>query len=455
MADTLLVIEDEVLLAGELVRHYRAEGWEVVRTSELGEAKTLLVDQNLDPLVVLSDMNLPDGNALDLLESVRREGRGGEWILLTGYGTVPDSVRAVRLGAYDFLEKPCATERLDLVVQGAARSSRAQRRLREQSVLQNRRYTPDSFVGASPASRNVREMLRKLAEVPLSAMVIGGETGTGKGLAARILHYSGPRTAGPLVEVNCAALPRELLESEIFGHEAGAFTGAARRRIGKVEHAAGGTLFLDEIETMPPALQVKLLRVLQERKVERLGGNELIPVDCRVVAATKADLKRLSDAGRFRSDLYYRLNVAAIELPALRQRREDIPRLVAHFLEEAGRRYLREPPVVPAEQLSRWTSAEWPGNVRELRNAVERYVLGVSDEAPLQTDGDDGSLSGRVESFERTLIADELRRQSGNVARAADALGLPKKTLYDKLRKHGLLPDEFRGDAQRAAGSER
>jgi two-component system C4-dicarboxylate transport response regulator DctD len=446
----VLVIEDDPAVRRGAEQALQLAGFSVRAFETAEEASALLRPEFRG--VVVSDVKLPGKDGIALLREAVAADREIPVILITGHGDVSMAVDAMRSGAYDFMEKPFRSDELVEVVRRALEKRRL--------VLDNRqlrrrlqRQEGALLVGDSPSLARVRQLIHALGPTD-APVLINGETGTGKEVVARALHFASERR-GEFVAVNCGALPESVFESEIFGHEAGAFTGAARRRIGKVEHAAGGTLFLDEIETMPPALQVKLLRVLQERKVERLGGNELIPVDCRVVAATKADLKRLSDAGRFRSDLYYRLNVAAIELPALRQRREDIPRLVAHFLEEAGRRYLREPPVVPAEQLSRWTSAEWPGNVRELRNAVERYVLGVSDEAPLQTDGDDGSLSGRVESFERTLIADELRRQSGNVARAADALGLPKKTLYDKLRKHGLLPDEFRGEAQRAAGSER
>src|SRR5262245_59233075 len=259
VTDTLLLIEDEDLLGEELTRHLRREGWEVARARTIVAARRLLVDEAIDPLVVLSDMSLPDGNALDLFEGVRRHAAHGEWVFLTGYGTISDSVRGVRLGAYDFLEKPCDLERLDLVIAGAARSARAQRRLRQQSTEQNRRYPAEAFIGRSAAASAVRGLLARLAAAPFSAVLLAGETGTGKGLATRILHYSGLRREGPLVELNCAALPRELLESELFGHEAGAFTGAKGRRRGMMEQAHSGTLFLDEIGEMDRDLQAKLL----------------------------------------------------------------------------------------------------------------------------------------------------------------------------------------------------
>jgi len=461
VADTLLVIEDEALLAEELVRHYRADGWEVVCARAIRAAKTLLLEQNLDPLVVLSDMSLPDGNALDLLESVRREGRGGEWILLTGYGTVPDSVRAVRLGAYDFLEKPCATERLDLVVHGAARSSRAQRRLREQNAEQNRRYTPESFVGASPATRGVREMLRKLAALPISAMVIGGETGTGKGLAARILHYSGPRTGGPLVEVNCASLPRELLESEIFGHEAGAFTGAKGRHRGLIEQAQGGTLFLDEIGELDLGLQAKLLRAIEDRRVRRLGSERETEVDLQFLAASNRDLAASARSGGFREDLYHRLSVFRLDLPPLRERLEDLEELVLLFIAEFNLKASKRVRVVPEEVWAALRRHDWPGNARELRNVVERGVLfaegdlfpaqwlqlpqrGGRDSRPTSEGGDSGALrvsldaGMTLDAVERSVIEKALECTSHNVSAAARALGVTRQTLRYRLRKHGL-----------------
>ncbi|MFC6669944.1 sigma-54-dependent transcriptional regulator [Marinobacterium aestuariivivens] len=226
MTKTLLIIEDEALLGTELQRHFRRNGWRVLLTDSLDAARRELFDKGLTPIIVLSDMSLPDGNALDLLEESARDATGAEWIFLTGFGTVADSVRALRLGAYDFLEKPVELDRLDLVVNSAARSATAQRRLRDQLSAGSRRFTPDSFVGHSDAARQLREMLGRLAKAPFSALILNGETGTGKGVAARIMHHSGTRQDAPLVEVNCSALPKDLLESELFGHEAGAFTGA-------------------------------------------------------------------------------------------------------------------------------------------------------------------------------------------------------------------------------------
>jgi two-component system, NtrC family, response regulator AtoC len=375
MTDTLLLIEDEPLLGSELARHFRREGWEVAVATTLADARRLLLAEELQPLVVVSDMSLPDGNALDLLESILPRVSNGEWLLLTGYGGVADSVRALRLGAFDFLEKPCDMERLDLVVAGAARSARAQRRLREESAAANRRYATHAFVGRSAAARNVRELLAKLSHAPLSALLLAGETGTGKGLAARILHHTGARRDGPLVEVNCAALPANLLESELFGHEPGAFTDAKGRRRGLMEQANGGTIFLDEIGELSLELQAKLLTVVEDRRLRRLGGTTAIDIDVQFLAASNRDLAQRVREGAFRGDLYHRITVFTLELPPLRQRREDlddlVPIFVAEFAAKAGKRIR----AVPESVWSALRRYDWPGNVRELRNAIERCVL--------------------------------------------------------------------------------
>ena len=341
MADTLLVIEDEALLRTELVRHFEREGWDVVDHGDLAGARRALIDEGLAPLVVLSDMSLPDGNALDLLEEARAHNLPGEWLFLTGYGTVADSVRALRLGAYDFLEKPCEQKRLDLVVAGAVRSALAQRQIAEQTDQQNRFHPIEAFLGASAAAEEVRRVLAKLIDVPISALVIGGETGTGKGLVVRILHYCGPRAKGPLVEVNCAALPRELLESELFGHEAGAFTGARKKRRVLIQQANGGTLFLDEIGEMDLDLQSKLLKVIEDQRVRPLGSEKEVAVDVQVVAASNRDLVDLAAQGDFRADLYHRLSVFEFGLPPLRDRIDDldqlVPIVVAEFNAKAGK----------------------------------------------------------------------------------------------------------------------
>lgn len=380
MPETLLIIEDEQLLGTELARHFRRAAWEVVWARTYKEARRQLFDLELDPLVVLSDISLPDGNGLDLLDEVRQHGGRGEWVLLTGYGEVPDSVRAIRLGAFDFLTKPCEQDHLDLVISGAARGARARRRLHDESRDRARRYMPESFTGRSASARNVREMLTKLTQVPFSTLTITGETGTGKGLAARIVHHGGPRAEGPLIEINCAALPHELLESELFGHEAGAFTGARGRRRGLLEQAHNGTIFLDEIGEMPVDLQAKLLKVIEDRSLRRLGGDREIQVDVQVLAATNQNIEEQIRNGGFRADLYHRLSVFKLDLPPLRERISDIRDLVPLFVAEynaiAGKKVTRIPDAV----WQRLETHNWPGNVRELRNVVERCVLFATDD---------------------------------------------------------------------------
>jgi two-component system, NtrC family, response regulator AtoC len=465
MSDTLLLIEDEPLLSAELVRHFRRAGFEVVTAGTLGEAKRLLLNDDVQPLVVVSDMSLPDGNALDLLEATRSAAVGGEWLFLTGYGSIADSVRALRLGAFDFLEKPCELERLDLVVAGAARSARAQRQLRERAAAENRRYTPEAFVGRSAAARTVRELLTRLARVPLSTLLLTGETGTGKGLAARILHYSGARREGPLVEINCAALPHDLLESELFGHEAGAFTGARGRRRGLMEQAQGGTIFLDEIGELGLDLQAKLLTVIEDRRLRRLGGTSPIEIDVQVIAASNRNLSERAQTGQFRSDLYHRITVFTLELPALRQRREDFDDLVPLFVAEYNAKAGKAVRIIPDSVWAALRTHDWPGNVRELRNVLERCVLlsdtqtiaahwlqlkpsrGAVEAESITPDGDHGlhfPLDGNLglDDMERKIVSLALDRSDHNVMAAARLLGTSRETLRYRVKKYGLKSRE-------------
>ncbi len=459
MADSLLLIEDEALLGNELARHFRRGGWQVVLAPDVACGRRALLDEELAPLVVVSDMQLPDGNALDLLAEVRDKRGGGEWIFLTGYGSVADSVQALRLGAYDFLEKPCDQKRLDLIVAGAARSARAQRQLGDAARQRQGSYSVATFVGRSAAARGVREVLQKLSEVPFSALVIGGETGTGKGLVTRILHYSGGRAAGPLIEINCAALPRELLESELFGHEAGAFTGAKKRHRGLIEQASGGTLFLDEIGELELDLQAKLLKVIEDQRLRPLGSEQEVTVDIQLVAASNRDLSALSRVGEFRADLYHRLSVFGLTLPPLRERREDLEDLVPLVVAEYNAKARKSVRLIPDAVWTALAAHAWPGNVRELRNVVERCVLfadgdtfpvqwlqlpvntAAAVEAPL-ADGDrlllplDGSMS--LDDMDRHIVATAVGRADGNLSAAARMLGTTRQTLRYRVKKYGI-----------------
>lgn len=462
MGNSLLIIEDDEAFGHELIRHFTGKGWEAEHATTLSEARRLLLDEHLEPQVILADMSLPDGNVLDLLEEIRRAKITGEWILLTGYGGVSDSVRALRLGAYDFLEKPCALARLELVVSGARRAATAQRRLRSESRDCCRRYSVESYIGASEITRATREMIGRLAEVPFSALIIGGETGVGKGLVARILHHSGPRSDGPMIEVNCAALPRELLESELFGHESGAFTGAKGRHRGYLEQAHEGTLFLDEIAEMDLDLQTKLLTVLEDRRIRRLGSEKVLEVDVQVVAASNRNLEQRVRDGDFRSDLYHRLNVFRLDLPPLRARLDDLRQIVPVLVEEYNARSGGNVREIPETVYERMRNYSWPGNVRELRNVVERAVLLARGElfpiewmqlgcglapSPEDTpgpglDGDrltiplDGSMA--LDEMDRYIIRTALDRSGHNVTAAARALGTTRETLRYRIQKYGL-----------------
>lgn len=464
MRDNLLLIEDEPLLGAELKEDFAEQGWDTTLATSLAEAKRLLFDRGLEPLVVVSDMNLPDGSALDLLEQVRTKGLPGEWIFLTAYGSVPDSVRALKLGAYDFLEKPSEPERLALVLAGAARSAQAQRRLSDAARTLRSRYTPDAFLGHSTVAQQTRDLLGRLAQVPFSALVITGETGAGKGLAARILHHAGPRAGGPLIEVNCAALPRDLMEGELFGHEAGAFTGAKGRRRGLIEQASGGTLFLDEIGEMNHDLQAKLLKAIEDKRVRRLGAEGEVTVDVQFIAATNQDLQARVGDGRFRADLYHRLSVFRLDVPALRRRKEDIEDLLPQFIQEFNALAGKDVRTVPGSVWGRFASYDWPGNVRELRNVVERCVLlaegpafsqrwlHLGDGAATAVAGEqagvmeaagerlcvplDGAMT--LDEMERRILKETLRRNGDNVSLTARVLGTTREKLRYRVQKYGL-----------------
>jgi len=455
MMQTLLIIEDEKLLGSELSRHYKKMGWEVVLAATLKEARELLISKTIDPLLVLSDMNLPDGNALDFMGSIKKYvGNSTEWLFLTGFGNVPDSVRALRLGAYDFLEKPCDLERLDLVIASASRSASMSRRVIEQSLQGHRRYSPEAFVGHSEKAQAVRQLLTKLTQVPFSALIIGGETGTGKGLIAKILHYGGARAMQPMIEVNCAALPRELLESELFGHEAGAFTGATSRHRGLLEQADGGTLFMDELGEMPLELQAKLLKVLEDQKIRRLGSEKEISVDVQIIAASNKDLEAMAKDGTFRVDLYHRLNVFQVNLPPLREMVEDLDELVPLFVAEYNAKAGKNVKQISPDVWQKLKNHDWRGNVRELRNVIERCVLfSESSDFPVQwlqfvTNGKvsidsthihlplDGSMA--LDDMDKFIIQTALKRANNNLVAAARILGTTRETLRYRVKKYLL-----------------
>ncbi|MFC0216857.1 two-component system C4-dicarboxylate transport response regulator DctD [Pseudochelatococcus lubricantis] len=432
--DVLVIEDDEDVRLGCLqalaLHNIKAIGYEAVENVPRAPMRDF-------PGIIVSDINLPGMDGLSYFAQLKDKDPDLPVIMITGHGDIATAVQAMRDGAYDFIEKPFASQHFASVVQRALEKRRLAmevRRLRRQLAAMG--DIESRIVGTSQAIVELRELVQELAAVPTDVMILG-ETGTGKELIARYLHDLSGRK-GPFVALNCGGLPETLFESEIFGHEAGAFSGATKQRIGKVEYANRGTLFLDEIESMPMSMQVKLLRVLQERVVERLGSNKVIPVDFRVIAATKADLLQLSVEGKFRSDLHFRLNIASIELPPLRNRREDIPLLFEHFVDQAALRLNREPPPIREQVILDLMAHNWPGNVRELRNQAERFLLGLKSGPGSEAGSGPISLTAAVESFERSLIQEELKRNNGNISRTAEAMMIAKTTLFDKIRKYDI-----------------
>src|SRR3990167_6624952 len=395
--------------------------------------------------VVVSDIRMPGIDGLQLLVQLNAQDPDLPMMMITGHGDVPLGVQAMSAGAYVFIAKPFDSDDLH----GSVRRSLELRRLVLDNrclrlALADRQQLSARLVGQSPAMARLREQIGALANIGADVLILG-ETGAGKEVVARALHDLSNRRDGPFVAINAGALAESVVESELFGHEPGAFTGAQKRRIGKFEFANGGTLFLDEIESMSLEVQVKLLRLLQERVVERLGGNQLIPLDIRVIAATKEDLRQAADQGRFRADLYYRLNVAPLRIPALRERGDDVLTLFQLFADPASARHSLPVRELPAPARAQLLRHGWPGNVRELQNAAQRFALGLELglQDPLaspaaQQAAANGGLSQQVDAYERALIAAELARPHNSLRSLAEALGLPRKTLHDKLRKHGL-----------------
>ncbi|RON58755.1 sigma-54-dependent transcriptional regulator [Pseudomonas frederiksbergensis] len=441
----VVLIDDDPHLRQALSQTLDLAGLKIL---PLAEAKGLAGQLERDwPGVVVSDIRMPGMDGLELLTELHAQDPELPVLLITGHGDVPLAVQAMRAGAYDFLEKPFASDAL----LDSVRRALALRRLVLDNrslrlALSDRNELSTRLVGQSAPMLRLREQIGALAATKADVLILG-ETGAGKEVVARALHDLSSRRNGPFVAINAGALAESVVESELFGHEPGAFTGAQKRRIGKFEFANGGTLFLDEIESMSLDVQVKLLRMLQERVVERLGGNQLIPLDIRVIAATKEDLRQAADQGRFRADLYYRLNVAPLRIPPLRERGEDALMLFQHFADEASARHGLPPHELQPGQRALLLRHSWPGNVRELQNAAERFALGL--ELALDNSAPDGGvsttvgvvsggLSEQVENFEKTLIAAELARSHSSVRSLAEALGIPRKTLHDKLRKHGL-----------------
>ncbi len=439
---TVHLVDDDDDLRHALAQGLELEGLEVTVHER--------ADQVLDKLgrddygVVVSDIRMPGEDGMALLKRVLAIDPTYPVILITGHGDVQLAVEAMRLGAYDFIEKPFPVSRLSAVIERALEKRRLvmeNRSLRNE--LDQKHDLTQRLAGRSPGILRLRREIEAVAGTDADVLVVG-ETGAGKEVVARALHDYGNRAKSNFVAINCAALPADIFESELFGHEPGAFTGAQKQRIGKLEHANGGTIFLDEIESMPLDLQAKLLRAIEQRSIERLGSNRTIPLDVRFVAATKFDLEREGAAGRFRSDLYYRLNVITLTIPPLRQRKDDIPLLFFHLARDARARYRREIPDIDHTLESQLLAHDWPGNVRELRNYAERFVLGMwtgfDDGAKRSSEGE-ATLAERVAAFEKAAIEAELARHGGTMKPVYEALGISRKGLYDKIRRHGIIVD--------------
>ncbi len=438
-------IDDDEHVCRAAEQSLRLAGYDATAFRQARQAMDLVAPHW--PGVLVTDVKMPVIDGFELLRWTIRRDPDLPVIMVTGHGDVGMAVEAMRAGAYDFIEKPLSADHLVGVVGRAMEKRRLildNRALRAE--VEQKNGLEAVIIGRSRGTARLRKMILNIADSGADVLIVG-ETGTGKELVARCLHNHSRRKDRPFVAVNCGALPESIIENELFGHEPGAFTGAERLHAGKFEQADGGTLFLDEIESMPLALQVRLLRVLQERSVERLGGTETLELDLRVVAATKRNLGKACAKGEFRADLYYRLNVATIEIPPLSQRAEDIPILFAYFAHQAAKRLNRQPPDIDPVLLHQLMQHAWPGNVRELQNTAERVVLGIHQIAENVAPGDGvktgRSLQEQLSAFEKCILEQELRRNKGNITATYESLGLPRKTLYYKMKKYGLSRDDF------------
>jgi two-component system, NtrC family, nitrogen regulation response regulator NtrX len=443
----LLIVDDEANTLASLSRAFRLEGHEAAVCDNANKALELAKSQSFD--LILSDVVMPGKDGLTLLEELKAQGVSTPVVMMSGQAHIEMAVRATRLGALDFLEKPISTEKLLLTVENALKLGRLERENRDLE----RRLGKHEIVWKGETMRRVMAQVERVAASETRVCILG-ETGTGKELVARTLHERSPRAGAPFVTLNCAAVPAELIESELFGHEKGSFTGAAGRHLGKFEQAQHGTIFLDEIGDMPLTMQAKLLRVLEEGEVERIGGERAITVDVRVVVATHRDLETQVRDGRFRQDLFHRVFVFPLRLPPLRERREDIPALIEHFALQVSTVNGWKPMPFTADAMAALQEHPWPGNVRELRNAVERLMLlATTDEvtsetvalalpasvaAPDSAFAGTGPLADRVRAFEKQTILTELKRNHHQISNTARALGLERSHLYKKAEQVGI-----------------
>jgi len=444
----LLIVDDDANTLASLARAFRMAGHEATVADNATRALDLIKTQQFD--IVLSDVVMPGKDGIALLEDIRTIGSHVPVVMISGQANIEMAVRATRLGAVDFLEKPLSTDKLLLTVGNVLRL----KQLEDENKQLRQRVGKHEIVLAGETMRRVMAQVERVAASETRVCILG-ETGTGKELIARALHERSPRRDGPFITLNCAAVPAELIESELFGHEKGSFTGAATRHIGKFEQAQNGTLFLDEIGDMPVLMQAKLLRVLEESQVERIGGDRTIPVNVRVLVATHRNLEELVRGNAFRQDLYHRIFVFPLRLPPLRERTEDIPVLVEHFSRQLSEQNGWKPKPVSPQAIAELQRYSWPGNVRELRNVVERLLLLAGDEVEAADvrlalpqsaaalgaatgSTTTGTLTERVEQFEREVLLGELKRQNQHMTETARALGLERSHLYKKCQQLGI-----------------
>jgi two-component system response regulator AtoC len=446
---TILIAEDEQTARRSLAGLFESEGFRVLMAENGADALSLLLTE--EPEAAILDIRMPGVDGLTVLQRAREGGSDSAFIVMTAQGDSGTAIDAMKLGAFDYVSKPLDFKVLLAQVERAIGQRRLARELNAAPVDGPVPAISKTMIGHSPAMQHVYKMIGQVATSDATVLV-RGESGTGKELVVNAVHHNSARAQGPLIKVNCASIPETLLESELFGHEKGAFTNALFRRVGRFEEANRGTLFLDEVGELAPALQSKLLRAIQERTIERLGSNSTVPVDFRLVTATSRDLERAVNEGSFREDLYYRLNVVTITLPPLRERRQDIPALVQYFLNRNGSRVS-----ITGPALAMLCDHHWPGNVRELENVVERSVVltrsGVitedeiqlptrlqptskwSDLAPLEN-----GMKTNIAALEKALVERALRQAQGNKTRAAEILGIHRRLLYEKIREYGLDP---------------
>jgi len=447
----ILIVDDDKNICKMIDASLRKERKYEIQTALNGEA-CLKSIQESTPDLILMDIQMPGIDGIETLQKIKQEDPRIPVIMMTAHGTIERAVTSMKLGAYDFITKPFARDRLLVTVQNALLNSSLKKEVDELRSELKSKYTFDNIIGQSGVMQDVFKAVEKVINSNVTVL-IQGESGTGKELIARAIHFhSKARANKPFVAVNCSALPESLLESELFGHEKGSFTGAAGRRIGKFEMANTGTIFLDEIGLMPPATQSKVLRILQEREFERVGGNELIKVDVRVISATNKDLEEEMKKSEFREDLYYRISVFPIKLPPLRERREDIPLLAAHFLNKFNQHEGKQIEGISPDALDLMMAYNWPGNVRELENAMERaVVLAAGNEilakdlpAAVRSLGEkriyesDNTLASWIEKLEEEALRQALLECEGNISATAKKLGIGRATIYRKAKKYGL-----------------